>query len=521
MSWQPEIDEIARRREMAQAMGGEQNLARHRNAGRLDVRERIARLLDPDSFEELGGLTGFSTYDENGALQQATPANVVFGLGAVDGRRIAVVGDDFTIRGGSSEASNQPKQRHAEMLPHEFRLPLVRLVDGSGGGGSVRELEHMGRTYVPLGRVRLPSAYLMGRNLANVPVVGLCLGSVAGIGALRVAASHYSVMVRETSHLFIAGPPLVNATGGEPKRTKDELGGADVHAKSGAVDDVADSEDDAFTKARRFLSYLPSSIYDLPPRMPCDDAPSRRDEWLSSAIPRDRRRPYQMRKIINAVVDQDSFFELGKLYGKSIITGLARLDGWPVALMAGDPFTLAGSWSALASQKITRFIDMANTFHLPVVHLVDCPGFEIGLRGETANTLRHGARALFAINQYAGPWCSVIVRNAFGLGGAAHLPFEAKTMRCAWPSARWGSLPTEGGIDAAYRAEIEAAADPAEKRREISARLEAIQSPLRTAEAYDIEDIIDPADTRAFLCRFADMAAPLRTPGPLTLTMRP
>ncbi|MGE5566115.1 MAG: acyl-CoA carboxylase subunit beta [Parcubacteria group bacterium] len=519
MDWSPEVEEINRRRQAALKMGGEESVARHRGNGRLTVRERIDALLDPGSFEELGALTGFSRTNARGELESVTAANVVLGLGRIDGRRVVVVGDDFTIRGGSSEASSQPKQRHAEQLPHEFRLPLIRLVDGSGGGGSVRELEHIGRTYVPLGRYRLPSVYLMARNLAEAPVVGLCLGSVAGIGAMRVAASHYSMMVRDTSHLFVAGPPLVNATG--EKRTKEELGGASVHATSGAVDDVVDSEQEAFDRTRRFLSYLPSSIHELPARIEPTDDPNRREEMLLSAVPRERRRPYMMRKIINAVVDKDSFFEMSRAYGKSIVTGLARLDGWPVALMAGDPYTLAGSWTAAAAQKITRFIDMANTFHLPVVHLVDCPGFEIGLNGEKANTLRHGARAFFAINQFTGPWCSVIVRNAFGLGGAAHIPFEARSMRFAWPSARWGSLPIEGGLEAAYRAEIEAADDPQAKRDEIFARLDAIQSPMRTAEAYDIEDVVDPRETRPLLCRFANMAAPLRGTGPTALTMRP
>ncbi|ACG78969.1 propionyl-CoA carboxylase [Phenylobacterium zucineum HLK1] len=519
MDWSPEVEALRRRRAAAARMGGEAAVEKHHNAGRLTVRERIALLLDADSFEELGGLTGSVISEPDGEGEAFTAANIVLGLGRVDGRRVVVVGDDFTIRGGSSEASSQPKQRHAEQLPHEFRLPLIRLVDGSGGGGSVRELERLQRTYVPLGRYRLPTVYLMAKNLAEVPVVGLCLGSVAGLGAMRVAASHYSMMIRDTSHLFVAGPPLVGATG--EKRTKEELGGASVHGTSGAVDDVVDSEAEAFSRTRRFLSYLPSSIWELPERVEPTDDPERREESLLSIVPRERRRPYLMRKIIEAVVDRGSFFEISRAYGKSIVTGLARLDGWPVAVMAGDPYTLAGAWTAQAAQKITRFIDMANTFHLPVVHLVDCPGFEIGLRGETANTLRHGARAFFAINQFTGPWCSVIVRNAFGLGGAAHQPINAPTQRFAWPSGRWGSLPTEGGIEAAYRAEIEAAEDPEAARAEIYRRLESLQSPMRTAEAYDIEDVVDPRETRPLLCRFANMAAPLRKPGPVSLTMRP
>lgn len=520
MSWQPEVDEITARQNAALKLGGEANIARHHSRHRLTVRERIHALLDDGSFEEIGSLTGNSVYDEEGRRIGSAPSNIVCGFGKADGRTIFVTGDDFTLKGGSSEAGNVYKQRHSELLVRDMKVPLVRLVDGSGGGGSVRDLEDIGRTYVPLGRHRPPVVPVVVENLSRVPVVGLCLGSVAGIGAIRVVISHYSMMVRDSSHLFVAGPPLVNQTGETP-RTKEELGGAGIHGKSGAIDDIVDSELEAFERTRRFLSYLPSSVDDLPPRACIDDDPDRVEESLINAVPRERRRPHKVRKIIEAIVDRGSFFELSRTYGKSIVIGLARFDGWPVLLMAGDPFTMGAAWTAAASQKITRFVDMANTFHLPVVHLVDCPGFEIGLRGETANTIRHGARAICAISAFKGPWCSIIIRNATGLGGAAHQPVEAISMRYAWPSARWGSLPIEGGIEAAYKTEIETAPDPEAKRTEIYARLEAIQSPFRTAEVYDIEELIDPRGTRSVICRFANRTSGLRQTSPVSLPLRP
>jgi acetyl-CoA carboxylase carboxyltransferase component len=228
-----------------------------------------------------------------------------------------------------------------------------------------------------------------------------------------------------------------------------------------------------------------------------------------------------MRRIIEALVDRESLFEIGSRYGRSIITALARLDGWPVALMAGDPLYHGGAWTADACQKIIRFVDMAQTFHLPIVHLVDCPGFQVGLAAESTAVIRWGVRALSAINQTTVPWCSVIVRNCYGVGGLGHQPVSHLCVRYAWPSASWGSLPLEGGIEAAYRAEIDAAPDPQAKLEEIEARLNRLRSPFRTAESFWVDEIIDPRDTRPLLCEFANMAAPLRTPGESRFTMRP
>jgi len=350
-------------------------------------------------------------------------------------------------------------------------------------------------------------------------VVALGLGSVAGLGAARLAASHYSVMVKEMSAVFVAGPPVVERLG-EP-RSKQELGGWEVQLACGAVDHAVDTEDEAFAAARRFLAYLPGSIWDVPPRMRSWDDPERREEFLIAAIPREKKQAYHMRRIIEALVDKGSFFEMGQLFGRPIITGFCRLDGWPVALMAGDPLFHGGAWTADACSKIIRFVDMAQTFHLPIVHLVDCPGFQVGLAAESSAVIRWGVRALSAINQTTVPWCSVVVRNCYGVGGLGHQPVSHLCVRYAWPSASWGSLPLEGGIEAAYRAEIDASPDPQGKMDEIEARLNRLRSPFRTAEPFWVEEVIDPRETRRLLCEFANMAAPLRTPGESRFTMRP
>ncbi len=508
--WQPELDELAHRTTLAHRMGGEEKVARHRELGKLPVRERITRLLDAESFHEIGGLAGRGRYDDQGALEDFTPANFVMGRGRIDSRAVVVGGDDFTVRGGSADAAIFQKQVHAERMAHDLRMPIVRLVDGSGGGGSVKTLETERRSFIPFN----PGWDWVVANLATVPTVGLCLGSVAGLGAARVVTSHYSVMVRGTSHLFVAGPPVVNQLGIETV-DKESLGGSAIHARNGTVDDEAESEEEALAWARRFLSYLPSSVYELAPRGSCDDPVDRRDDTLASIIPRERRRVYKVRDVVELVVDRGSWFEIGRRWGRSAVTGFARLAGWPVAVLANDPYHYAGGWTADASRKVERFVDLADTFHLPVVHLVDNPGFLIGTESERAGTIRHGARALAAIYQATVPWCSVILRKVYGVAGAAHQNAARLSMRYAWPSGNWGSLPLEGGIEAAYRAQLEAAEDPAAVRAEIEARLARAQNPFKTAEAFLVEEIIDPRDTRPLLCEFADLAAPIRTPGPV------
>jgi acetyl-CoA carboxylase carboxyltransferase component len=520
MSWKPELDELEQRKALARQMGGPERVARQHDAGRLTVRERIDRLLDARSFQEIGAITGQARYGEDGALEDFTPANCVMGRGRIDKRPVVVSGDDFTIRGGSADASIWEKFKLAERMAFEYRLPLVRLIEGSGGGGSVRTIETRGRANLPGGLGgQSGGLHLCAANMGEVPVVALALGSVAGLGAARLCMSHYSVMVKDVSAVFVAGPPVVERLG--ESVSKQELGGHARQLAAGAVDDVAASEKEAFEQTRRFLSYLPSSVHELPPRAKSKDPVARREEKLLSIVPRSRREVYMMRRVIEAVVDVGSFFEMGAGFGRSIVTGLARLDGWPVALMAGDPLHFGGAWTAETAQKITRFIDLAETFHLPIVHLVDCPGLRVGAEAETAGTLRQGCRAISAISQSTVPWCSVIVRNVFGVGGGAHQPQNRLALRYAWPSARWGSLPLEGGVEAAYRAELDAAEDPAARLVEIEARLEALQSPFRTAEAFGVEDIIDPRDTRPLLCDFANLAAPLRTTGRVAFPMRP
>lgn len=515
MSWEPEVEELRRRRALAERMGGEDKVERQHFFGKLTVRERVARMADPGTFREIGQLSGIGDYGEDGTLSEFTPSNFLFGRATVDGRSVIISGDDFTVRGGSSELSIPKKSQMAEQLALELEIPIIRLIDGMGGGGSVKELETIGRTYVP----DLWFWPYVVESLATVPQVSLALGSVAGIGAARVVTSHYSLMVQDISLMMIAGPALIDHAG--EQITKEDLGGTQVHTTNGAVDDVVATEDEAFERARRFLSYLPSSANQLPPRGPTDDDPERREEFLLEVVPRNRRRPYKMREVIEAVVDRGSWMEIGRGWGKSVITGLARLDGWPTAVLSEDPYIYGGAWTADGSEKAVRLLDLANTFHLPIVHLVDVPGFYIGSAAERDATIRKGSRALAALVQSQVPFCSVIIRKAFGVaGGTVSVPQRAP-YRFAWPSADWGSLPIEGGIEVAYKAELNASEDRAALLEDITARLNGVRSPFRTAEAFGIEDIIDPRDTRPVLCEWANLAAAVRKPGRFQHGYRP
>lgn len=511
MNWKPELDELARREAFAREMGGVDKVKRQHDQGRLTVRERIDKLIDKGSFHEIGAVSGVGEYDSSGDLRKLTPANCVFGRARIDGRTVVVVGDDFTVRGGSADASISAKPLMAEEMAHDFRLPIVRIIEGSGGGGSVKTIETKGAANLPGGIGGTRWYRFTTENLSRVPVVALGLGSVAGLGAARLAASHYSIMTRKSA-MFVAGPPVVKALGQD--LSKEELGGADIQTRAGAVDHAVDTEEEAFACARRFLSYLPSSVYELPPTLPCTDNPERSDEVLMNAVPRNRKQVYKMRPIIESVVDKGSFFEVAKNFGKPVIVGLARLEGRAVLLLASDSFHYGGSWTADACQKVVRWVDFAETFHLPIVYLMDCPGFMIGLDAEKTATIRHGVRAMAAVNQTTVPWCTVILRNAFGVAGVVHQPADRFSIRYAWPSAYWGSLPLEGGIEAAYRADIDAAEDKAAKLREIEERLNKLRSPFRSAEKFWVEEIIDPRKTRSLLCEFARLAEPLQKAGP-------
>jgi acetyl-CoA carboxylase carboxyltransferase component len=418
---------------------------------------------------------------------------VVIGTGKINGRQVVVSAEDFTVRGGSSEATNPDKWIWAENLALEMRMPLVRLVDTAGG--SVKLLEKMGATKLPGYK-----DWFYSEMLGVVPIAAAALGSVAGLGAVRVVGAHFSVMVKGTSQIFAAGPPLVTPATGETF-SKEELGGYRTHARgSGVVDNEAESEEDAFFQIRQFLSYMPSSVYQLPTRSSSEDDPNRREEDLLSIVPRSRRQTYDARRLLELILDKGSLFEMGRYQGQSVVSVLARIHGYPVGVMINDTRFFGGGMDAAAAEKVIRFVDMCDTFHLPIVNFVDQPGVVVGAAAEKAGTIRIAVRALQAIAQSKVPWVAVILRKAFGVAGSYYGRHQGLNLRYAWPSGIWGSLPIEGGVDAAYKRDIEASEDPEARRKEIESHYEHLQSPFRTAEKFGVHDIIDPRDTRPTLC---------------------
>ncbi len=516
MGWEEEVKELHHRNSLANELGGPDKVARQHEFGKYTILERLEKMVDVNTFHEIGKLAGVSEYDDDGKLLHFTPSNYVFGTAEINGSPVMISGDDFTVRGGSADASIAGKRSMAEGLACELRLPHIRLVDGMGGGGSVKTIETAGRTYIP----QLRGWETIVEHLGVAPSVSLALGSVAGIGAARVTTSHYSVIVKDSAQMMIAGPALVDwASLGDV--SKEELGSSKIHTRNGAIDDEASSEEEAFEMAKRFLSYLPGNVDELPERTACNDSVDRREEMLLEVVPREARKVYKMRPVIDAIFDKDSFFEIGKKWGKSVITGFARLDGIPVAIFAEDPRIYGGAWTADSSRKLIRHCDLASTFHLPLIHLVDCPGFLIGKQSEEDATIRFGSAALAALGQATVPFCSVVIRKAFGVAGAANSKPGSHHFKFAWPSGDWGSLPIEGGIEVAYKAELAEAEDFDQHLADIKERLNRVRSPFRSAEFFEIEEIIDPRDTRPKLCHWATLAYRSLRPGSTAFSYRP
>jgi len=501
MSWQREVDEINQRRRWADAMGGTERTEQLRDRGYLNVRERIAGLVDPDSFREVGKLAGKGSY-KDGKLQSVNPAPYVMGLAKIDGRPVAVGGEDRTVGGGTYQGGMRRKGGQGgfvDDLALEYKIPLVRLIDGFGGSAGTAKAK--GYSVLP-GHSQNPRQIFVDL-LGQVPVVGAVLGVAAGGPAGRAVMSHFSVMVKRHSQIFASGPAVVERGLGE-SASKEELGGYRIAVeRAGTVHNAVNSEAEAFETIRRFLGYMPQNVWKLPPVAACDDPVDRCEDALLDIVPRDRRQPYDMRKLIGMVVDRDSVFEIQPSYGRAAITVLARLNGRVVGIIANNPM-VGGAVDTRAARKMTHFVDLCDCFHIPIIFFADCPGFAIGTQAESEAVLVEGMRLQYAQMQATVPITSVIIRRCFGMAGAAMTDYNGLDFKIAWPSAEWGSLPVEGGVAAAYRRRIEAAPDPEKLTRELEDEMRQYGSPFLTAEAFGVEDIIDPRETRPYLCQFVD-----------------
>lgn len=495
MSWETEIAEIHERRERAFAMGGEEKVARHKASGRMTIRDRIDALVDPGSFLEVGVAAGTYLDDSD---ESFTPDAYVAGLARIGGREVVVGGEDFTIKGGT-EGSKKPHL--VEHLAGEYQIPLVLLHDGAGF--NIGSLLNNRGVSIPTGLDWAPIIELLG----TVPVVAAIMGSVAGGPAGRAMLSHWSCMVKETSELFAGGPPVVKRAIGLDV-TKQELGGSHIHTRlSGAVDNEAEDEAHCLQLIRQFLSYFPTNVWEAPPYQTPTDKPDRREEELLSIIPRNRKRGYDMRKLVRLVVDDGEFFEIQPYWGGSLITGLSRLNGHVVGILANNPQVRAGAVTLEAAEKQVHFMELCDQFNIPLIYFVDVPGLMVGPEAEATGVIRRGMRALWMTGQLQVPLFNVNVRRCYGFGGTVTRR-QGKTMGFAWPSAEFGGIPIEGGVDAAFRRIIDADPDPEAKRLEIETKLQRLVSPFPVAEALGVEDIIDPRDTRPMLIRSLEAAIP-------------
>ncbi len=509
----------------------EPGVVRQRSRGKLTCRERIALLLDEGSFREVGSVAGFASYDDDGNVTAFTPANHVGGWGKIEGRTAVVCADDFTSRGGHADGAIGAKSAHLDRLSLELRAPSVRMLDGSSGGGSVAAMVPQqrkegesrakeSRDAIEPGRPRvagsggsfLPAhlgSTFYAEQLATVPVVNLLLGSVVGIGAAKAVLGHFSVMVRDIAQLFVAGPPVVQHAMGYDI-SKEDLGGWHIHCRNGSVDNLAESEEEAVALAKRFLSYLPSSVYEPPPTLPPDssDPPERRDEELFTLIPRKRTTTFDMRRAIRLLADVDSFFEIGPLWGTDQITGFVRFNGHVLGVIASDSrHRNGGALTADGCSKLTRHLDLCDVFHVPILNLVDNPGFAVGLEHELAGTIRRGGEWMIAFAQVSVPIFTVLMRRSFGVAGNNYAtPQERPSVRVTWPAADVGGIPPEGGIEAAYKRQLAEAENPEALRAELMARIESARGPVGPLSKFQIEEMIDPRDTRRMVCDWVETA---------------
>jgi acetyl-CoA carboxylase carboxyltransferase component len=435
--WQPLLDDLEVRRTAARAMGGEERLARQHQPGRLDARARLAHLFDTDTFVELGTLVGSV---HRGVTPPVPADGLVAGHGLIDGRPVVAGAEDFTVMGGSIGHGNGAKRQRLTELAQRERVPLVMLLEGAGERAQ-NAFERRGRAPNDL--------QSLARLSGLVPTVAVVMGSSAGHGALTAPLMDFVVMV-EGAALFSAGPPLVKASMGEDI-TKEALGGTAVHtAVSGVAHNAAADDTEALTLVRHYLSYFPSNAWAHPPDHPPVDE-HRPVPELTELIPADPRQGYDIRPVIEVLVDRGSDLEIEPAYGRTVVTALARLGGTAVAIVANQPAVKAGSIDADGADKATHFLAVAAAFHLPVLFLADNPGVLAGSASERAGILRHAARMFAAQARVTSPKLHVTLRKAYGFGSSlmAMNPFDDQTVSLALPGARLGAMPAEGGAEAA------------------------------------------------------------------------
>jgi acetyl-CoA carboxylase carboxyltransferase component len=493
----PLVDELQARRDRARAGGGEERAARLRAAGRLTARERVALLVDAGSFTELG-LHGGPHHAERALDGREAPADgVVTGHGRVDGRPVAVAATDFTVMAGSLGATGELKLGRLRELALTRRMPMVWLLDTAGA----RIQESPGALFAGTGTFLREQARMRGVVPQIAAILGPCPGSTAYIAGL----ADFVPMVAGHAALALAGPHLVRAATGEAVG-QEELGGARMHCRVSGVGDL-EVRDDATCLAavRTFLGYLPSHRDEPPPRRPAADPPDRAEEALLDLFPADGGEPYDMYELVRQVVDDGEWLDLKPEWGRAVITCLARFGGRPVGLVASQPLHDDGVLDNDAADKAARFVSLCDAFGLPLVFLVDVPGFAVGADAEAAGVIRHGARLVEAVAAAEVPKVTVVVRRAYGagyyaMGGRAFDP----DLLVAWPTAEIALMAPEDTVEIAFGAEVARGAEGEARRGELVAAYRELADVYVAAENALVDDVIDPRETRQTIIRALD-----------------
>ncbi|MFH1136637.1 MAG: carboxyl transferase domain-containing protein [Pseudomonadota bacterium] len=502
------LGDLAERRTRSLAMGGPERVERQHRKGKMTVRERVDFLCDPGSFQEYGLLASHYAPRPD---EPITPADgVVAGFGLIDGRHAAIIADDFTVHGGSIGPTNMYKRLRIMELAHKELVPLVFLFDG--GGARAQTLGRMAEG-LPL----VSQFIAMARHSGLAPQVGAVLGPCAGESALEAALTEFSIMVRGEGMIAAGGPPVVLASLGL-KVEKEELGGVDVHCRrTGTISNPAENDRDALEMVKRYLSYLPTNAHEYPPHAQPDDSPDRADQELLAIVPENYKKPYDMNKVIARLVDRGSFFEILPLFAPMMITGLARLNGHVIGIVANQPLVQAGAITAKAGQKQRHFIDLCNSYHIPLVFLVDTPGVMTGPQSEREGSLKFGLATAHSLAWADVPKFTVVIRKAFGFGGSSMCGYQGgQTLVLAWPTVDFASLPVDSAIMTAHGAELSAAADPKALWKKYEDEYKMFTGVYPAAASFNIDDVIDPRETRPRLIRALELSLNRRSarPGP-------
>jgi acetyl-CoA carboxylase carboxyltransferase component len=485
---QERLAELERRRQEALHPAPERSVQRQRDKGKMLARERIDYLLDEGSFIEFDQFARHRAF-ESGIVERPYTDGVVTGVGTIDGRKVAIFSQDFTLFGGALGEVFAEKIHKVMDFALKVGIPMIGLNDGAGA--RIQE-----------GVVSL-DAYggIFHRNVQAsgvIPQLSVIMGPCAGGAVYSPAMTDFIFMVRETSHMFITGPDVVKTVTGE-EVTLEELGGAGSHStKSGVATFVSEDEKHCLDDVKYLLSFLPTNNLEESPRVEPEDSPDRRCEELYDLLPSSPNIPYDMHKIIGAVIDDGDFFEYHASWAKSIVCGFARINGQPVGIVGNQPMVLAGVLDIDSSEKAARFVRTCDAFNIPLITFVDVPGFLPGVDQEYGGIIRHGAKLLYAYCEATVPRIQMIVRKAYG---GAYVVMDSKSvgsdLSFAWPSAELAVMGPQGAVEILSRRELQNAADPVARRAElVEEYIERNANPYLAAERGYIDEVIDPADTR-------------------------